>query len=259
MSIDREKDLLRALSALPLKGLHLKSTLFRNQQQLFDFIRRFPTLVEVSCSDIRYVEKKNPRPYVGPLPLLPHLRAVNMDDSLWFAALNGTFGSVNKLQKVTALDVHFDDIPKVGQFLQNTVRNLSEFNIRHLHGIESNPGMTRGRAAWKEEQKPLVLSHLKALGIDIHDRQRVTGLSPYTMASILGWWIRSLEDSVKEGIVSALERLTIIVGMYKKDYILRYSNEIWATIDRLLTRDQFPEFKSLRVIIKAYHPVILSQ
>ncbi len=103
--------------------------------------------------------------------------------------------------------------------------------------------------------EPLVLSHLKTLGIDIHGREKVTGVSVHTMANILGWWTQSLADTIKEGRVSPLERLTIILGMYKKDYILQYSNEIWATLDNLLTQDQFPEFKSLRVIIKAYHPV----
>ncbi len=210
------------------------------------------------------------RPYAGQIPLLPHLRRVNMDGGLWLAALNGTFGSINKLQKVTALDVHFDEIPKVGRFLQQTCENLSEFNIRHLHVIQAvgtlrpstlfsclivNLDTTKGRANWREMPEPLVLSHLKTLGIDIHGREKVTGVSVHTMANILGWWTQSLADTIKEGRVSPLERLTIILGMYKKDYILQYSNEIWATLDNLLTQDQFPEFKSLRVIIKAYHPV----
>ncbi|KAG7443317.1 uncharacterized protein BT62DRAFT_935260, partial [Guyanagaster necrorhizus] len=248
--IDRQQALFHALSTLPLKGLHLKSTLFRNQQQLYDFIRRFPTLVEVSCSDIRYAGRI-PGQYTGPLPLLPHLRRVNMDGGLWLAALNGTFGSINKLQKVTALDVHFDDIPKVSQFLQKTVKNLSEFNIRHLHKIEGK--VSRAWASWRPE--PFVLSHLKTLGIDIHGRERVTGLHVRAMTNLLGWWMQSLEKIVKENTVSPLERLTIILGLYRTDYILKHSDEMWATLDRLLTQDQFPEFRSLRVIIKAYQPV----
>ncbi|KAK0189513.1 hypothetical protein F5146DRAFT_1224613 [Armillaria mellea] len=252
-SIERQHNFLQALSRHPLKGLHFKRTLFRNRQQLFDFIRRFPTVVELSCSDIRYTEKAHSMPYAGQIPLLPHLRRVDMDGSLWLAALNGTFGSINKLQKVTALDVHFDDIPKVGQFLQQTVKNLLEFNIRHLHVIQGD--MTRARANWREMPEPFILSHLKTLGIDIHGREKVTGVSVHTMANILGWWTQSLADTIKEGRVSPLERLTIILGMYKKDYILQYSKEIWGTLDRLLTQDQFPEFKSLRVIIKTYHPV----
>ncbi|KAK0494188.1 hypothetical protein EDD18DRAFT_363115 [Armillaria luteobubalina] len=252
-SIERHPYFLQALSRLPLKGLHLKSTLFRNRQQLFDFIRRFPTVVELSCSDIRYSEKAHSLPYTGQTPLLPHLRKVNMDGSLWLAALNGTFGSINNLQKVTALDVHFDDIPKVGRFLQQTANNISEFNIRHLHVIQGDT--TRTKENWREMPQPLVLSHLKTLGVDIHGRKMVTGVFVHTMINILGWWTQSLEDTIKEGRVSPLEHLTIILGMYGKDYILQYSKEIWTRLDRLLTQDQFPEFKSLRVIIKAYHPV----
>ncbi|KAK0216212.1 hypothetical protein IW262DRAFT_1398654 [Armillaria fumosa] len=252
-SIERQLNFLQALSRLPFKGLHLKSTLFRNRQQLFDFIHRFPTVVELSCSDIRYSEKAHSWPYTGQIPLLPHLRKVNMDSSLWLAALNGTFGSINKLQKVTALDVHYDDIPKVGRFLQQTAKNLSEFNIRHLHVIQGDT--MRARANWREMPESLVLSHLKTLGVDIHGREKVTGVTVHTMINILGWWTQSLEDTIKEGRMSPLEHLTIILGMYKTDYILQYSNEIWTTLDRLLTQDQFPEFKSLRVIIKTYHPV----
>ncbi|KAK0476205.1 hypothetical protein IW261DRAFT_1492456 [Armillaria novae-zelandiae] len=251
--IERQQHFLQALSRLPLKGLHLKSTLFSDRQQLFDFIRRFPTVMELSCSDIRFAEKAHSQPYTGQIPLLPHLRRVDVDGSLWLAALNGTFGSINKLQKVTALDVHFDDIPKVGRFLQQTAKNLSELNIRHMHVIQGDT--TRARASWREMPEPLVLSHLKTLGIDVHGRERVTGVSVHTMVDILKWWTQSLEDTIKEGRVSPLERLTIILGIYKKDYILQYSNEIWMTLDRLLTQDQFSEFKSLRVIIKAYHPV----
>ncbi|KAK0200817.1 hypothetical protein DFS33DRAFT_1277185 [Desarmillaria ectypa] len=71
---------------------------------------------------------------------------------------------------------------------------------------------------------------------DIPKAEKVMGLPAYTMADILGWWILSLENPVKKSRVLLLKHLTIILEMYRKDYILKYSDEIWVTLDHLLTQ-----------------------
>ncbi|KAK0435084.1 uncharacterized protein EV420DRAFT_1770766 [Desarmillaria tabescens] len=245
-----------ALSRCPIKTASFTSSTFRNRRHLYSFLCHFPMLEELSCADLHFKAKTRPREAREAVQRIgPSLRKVTIDngDDLWHAALDGSsFGPIDKLQKVTIMDVKLDDLAKVDQFLRRTKNSLEEFSMRHLHIL----GHARGtHMRWKALREPFVLSHLRRLCVDIHGKEKNTGL-PATEI-VLKWWLSMLQDAAKKDEALRLENLTITVGVARSvNYIQRAGGSLWQELDRCLTQNQFSSFKSLRVVIKVFSPLL---
>lgn len=123
------------LSQCPIKTASFTTSTFRNRTHLYSFLRHFPMLEELSCVNLHFktkIRKREPVQRIG-----PSLREVTVDSGdLWQAALDGTsFGPIDKLQKVTIVNVKHEDLTKVDQFLRRTKSSLEEFSVGHLHVV----------------------------------------------------------------------------------------------------------------------------
>ncbi|KAG7450930.1 uncharacterized protein BT62DRAFT_386712 [Guyanagaster necrorhizus] len=163
--------LLNILSKMPLKSLHFTSAIFHDINHLCSFIRHFSSVKEVYCSRLRFLQE---RPIRRSLLVEegPALQTIRIDsDDLWCAALDGSFGTINKLRNVTVMDVKYKQLADIGLFLHQTAQegSLKKFNVRHMHGFDVRD-RAKGNATWKRNPAPLEISHLKSLGIDVHGR-----------------------------------------------------------------------------------------
>ncbi|KAK0487777.1 hypothetical protein IW261DRAFT_1449752 [Armillaria novae-zelandiae] len=238
------------LSQCPIKTALFTTSTFRNRTHLYSFLRHFPVLEELSCVNLHFktkTRKHEPVRRIG-----PSLRKVTVDsDDLWQVALDGTsFGPIDKLQKVTIVNVKHDGLTKVDQFLRRTKNSLEELSVEHMHVI-GHPRSEHMR--WKSKPEPLVLSHLRTLNVDIHGKERNTGLTETDI--VLKWWLYMLQEMAKKDEVSRLENLTITVGMGRSvNYLWRAGGSLWQEFDRCLTQNQFSAFKSFRVVINVFSP-----
>ncbi|KAK0202152.1 hypothetical protein DFS33DRAFT_1056418 [Desarmillaria ectypa] len=225
------------LSRCPIKTASFTSSTFRNRHHLYTFLRHFPMLEELSCANLHFKTKTRTREAVQRIG--PSLRKVTVDNGdLWHAALDGSsFGPIDKLQKVTIMDVKLDDIAKIDQFLRRTKNNLEEFHMGNLH-IVGHPRGTHMR--WKAKCEPLVLSHLRTLSVDIHGKEKHTGLPATDI--VLKWWLSMLQDmSKKDGTPPSRE-----------PHNHCGDEPLWQEFDRCLTQNHFSAFKSFRVVIKVF-------
>ncbi|PBK75215.1 hypothetical protein ARMSODRAFT_1014156 [Armillaria solidipes] len=240
------------LSQCPIKTASFTTSTFRNRTHLYSFLRHFPILEELSCVNLHFKTKTRKREPVQRIG--PSLREVTVDSGdLWQAALDGTsFGPIDKLQKVTIVNVKHEDLTKVDQFLRRTKNSLEEFSVGHLH-VVGHPRSEHMR--WKAKCEPLVLSHLRTLSVDTHGKEKNTGLTETDI--VLKWWLYMLQDMAKKDEAPRLENLTITVGMSRSvNYLRRAGGSLWQEFDRCLTQNQISAFKSFRVVIKVFSPFI---
>ncbi|KAG7445632.1 uncharacterized protein BT62DRAFT_1006661 [Guyanagaster necrorhizus] len=243
------------LSRSSIKSASFTSSIFRTQQHFYSFLRLFPMLEELSCIDLHF--KKRPRAHeiVEVRSIGPSLRQVMVDSGdLWQAALDGSrFGPIDKLQKVTIVGVGLDDLAKVAQFLRKTKNTLEEFSMGHLHILGHKHSI---HVRWKSKREPLMLSHLRNLTVDIHGKERFTGLPDTDI--VIRWWLSMLQDMANANEAHRLENLTIIVGISRSiSYIQQNGGASWQEFDRCLTKKQFSAFKSFHVVIKVFSPMQL--
>ncbi|KAK0204537.1 hypothetical protein DFS33DRAFT_1486796 [Desarmillaria ectypa] len=250
--------LLDTLSKMPLKSLHFSSAIFHDINHLCSFIRRFPSIKELYCTRLRFLQERPFRRSLLPDDG-PALQTIRMDsDHLWCAALDGSFGTINELRNVTIMDVKYKQLPDIGLFLQQTAQegSLKKFNIRHMHGFDVRD-RAKGNPSWKRYPPSLSISHFKSLGIDIHGRYKLIGIKQPVI--ILKWWIDMLKDLAEKGQASNLEDLIIIVGICKPEpYVVEDLEGTWRLLDSLLTLD-FPAFKWLRVVLKVFIPTTVEK
>ncbi|KAK0221506.1 hypothetical protein IW262DRAFT_1296203 [Armillaria fumosa] len=240
------------LSQCPIKTASFTTSTFRNRTHLYSFLCHFPMLEELSCVNLHFktkARKREPVQHIG-----PSLRKVTVDsDDLWLAALDGTsFGPIDELQKVTIVNIKHDGLTQVDQFLRRTKNSLKELSVGHMHVI----GHSRSEhMRWKAKPEPLALSRLRTLSVDIHGKERNTGLTETDI--VLKWWLYMLQEMAKKDEEPRLENLTIIVGTGRSvNYLRRAGGSLWQEFDCCLTQNQFSAFKSFRVVINVFYPFI---
>ncbi|KAK0187730.1 hypothetical protein F5146DRAFT_724750 [Armillaria mellea] len=242
------------LSQCPIKTASFATSTFRNRTHLYNFLRHFPMLEELSCVNLHFKTKTSSREREPVQRTGPSLRKVTVDsDDLWQAALDGTsFGPIDKLQNVTIVNVKHDGLTKVDQFLRKTKNSLEKFSVRHMHVV----GYPRSEhMRWKAKCEPLVLSHLRTLSVDIHGKEKNTGLTETDI--VLKWWLYMLQEMAKKDEAPRLENLTVTVGVGRSvNYLRRAGGSLWQEFDRCLAQNQFSAFKSFRVVINVFSPFV---